>query len=389
MSSRLPLQDIRVLDLSRLLPGPFCTLVLADLGAEVVKLEDTKAGDYLRGVPPAKAGLGGAFYALNRGKKSIAVDLKKREGRQLALKLVEQFDVVVETFRPGVLDRLGLGYDVLQRVRPEIVLCSISGYGQDGPYRDRAGHDINYLAAAGVLAASAGADNSPATLGVQLADVAGGGLWAAIRILAALRAEQGAHLDVSMTEGALSFLVPWFGAYAFSGEPLRRGGAELNGGAARYGSYRTADGKYLSVGALEPKFWAALRSALGQPADMADLMAPPARQQELAGELSARFAERDRDRWAADLADADACVEPVLEMEEVAQHPQHQAREMFFEIDDPQRGSVQLPRLPLGRAPHAVSAAPLHGEHTAEVLRRHGLADDEIEQLLRDKVIRG
>ncbi|MCC6748992.1 MAG: CoA transferase [Deltaproteobacteria bacterium] len=382
-----PLAGVRVLDLSRLLPGPFCTLILAELGAEVVKVEDLGGGDYLRLVPPFKGGLGGAFYALNRGKRSIAVDLKQASGRELLLRLLPSFDVVVESFRPGVLARLGLDYATLAAAHPKLVLCSISGYGQDGPMADRAGHDINYLATAGVLAASGPVGGAPMVPGVQLADVAGGALWATIRILAALKSGVGAHLDVSMTEGVMSFLLPWLGDLAFGGTPLRRGEGTLNGGAACYGAYRGADGGYLAVGALEPKFWTALRTALGQPSDMSDPIAPPARQTELKGELAARLAERSRDEWARELASADACVEPVLEMEELTRHPHHQHRQMFFTLDDATRGPLEMLRLPLG-APVATTPAPTHGQHTDEVLREAGLSDAEIASLRQRGVLR-
>ena len=384
-----PLAGVRVLDLSRLLPGPFCSLILAELGAEVIKVEEPGAGDYLRMMPPVKAGLGGAFYALNRGKRSLCLDLKQPAGRDLLLRLLPRTQVVLESFRPGVLDRLGLGYAALRAVQPRLVLCSITGYGQEGPYRDRAGHDIDYLALAGVLAAGGAPSGAPALPGVQIADLAGGGLWAAVRILAALHQGEGAHLDVSMTEGALSLLLPWLGELAFGGKPLRRGEATLNGGSASYGTYRAADGGWLAVGALEPKFWAALCGALGTKGELSDPMAPPARQATLRGELETRFASEERDAWAARLAKVDSCVEPVLELEELAAHPLHRQRGVFEAVEDRERGSLRLPRLPLGQA--AASGprpAPRLGEHSQEVLREAGISDDEIARLRADGVVR-
>ncbi len=269
-----PLQGVRVLDLSRLLPGPFCSLILAERGAVVVKVEDPRQGDYLRAFPPARGGLGGAFYALNRGKRSLALDLKAPAGREGLLRLLPRYRVVLESFRPGVMDRLGLGYEALRQANPEVILCSISGYGQDGPLRQRAAHDINYQALSGVLALGGEAGGAPALPGVQIADLAGGGLWPAVRILALLAAGRGGHLDVSMTEGALSLLLPWLGNLALDGQPMRRGAEPLNGGAARYRPYRTADGRYLAVGALEPKFWSSLCAQLGIPAAAPDATAP-------------------------------------------------------------------------------------------------------------------
>jgi alpha-methylacyl-CoA racemase len=384
-----PLAGVRVLDLSRLLPGPFCSLILAELGAEVIKVEEPGAGDYLRMMPPVKAGIGGAFYALNRGKRSLSLDLKQPAGRDALLKLLPRAHVVIESFRPGVLDRLGLGYEAMRAVQPWLVLCSITGYGQDGPYRDRAGHDIDYLALSGVLATCGARDGTPALPGVQIADLAGGGLWAAVRILAALHQGEGAHLDVSMTEGALAMLLPWLGDLAFGGKPIRRGESPLTGGSACYSPYRTSDGRYLAVGSLEPKFWAALCKALDMEGELSDPMAPPARQQVVRAELEARLAGEKRDVWADRLAKADACVEPVLELEEVAEHPLHRKRDAFETVKDGERGELRLPRLPLGPvATTGPRPAPKLGEHSQEVLREAGFSEDEIAALRKSAVVR-
>lgn len=385
--SSAPLSGVRVLDLSRLLPGPFCSLILSELGADVVKVEDTGAGDYLRTFPPQREGLGGAFYALNRGKRSIAVNLKRPEGRELLLRLLPRYQVVLESFRPGVLERLGLGFETLRAAQPEVILCSITGYGQDGPLAQRAGHDINYLALAGALAAGGAAQGAPALPGIQVADIAGGGLWATIRILAALHSGGGVHLDVSMTEGVLAFLLPWLGELAFGGAPLRRGEGILTGGAACYGVYPTGDGRHLSVGALEPKFFAALAQALGLPGEtLHNPMAPAAEQAAVREQITATLADADRDSSAERLAGADACVEPILEIEELADHPQHKHRGVFYTLDDPLRGPVSLPRLPGCAA--SDTPAPRQGEHTDEVLVEAGLAEAEIERLHRAGVIR-
>jgi alpha-methylacyl-CoA racemase len=383
-----PLRALRVLDLSRLLPGPFCSLILAELGAEVVKVEDTGMGDYLRFFPPQRDGLGGAFYALNRGKRSLALNLKRTEGRDLLLRLAPRFEVVIESFRPGVLHRLGIGYEALRAVNPGIVLCSISGYGQDGPLAQRAGHDINYLALAGVLAAGGPVGHRPLLPGVQIADVAGGALWAAIRILAALQGGGPAHLDVSMTEGSMAFLLPWLGDLAFGGQPLRRGRGTLNGGAACYNVYPAGDGGHLAVGALEPKFFAKLLESLGLSADgLNNPMAPAEEQAQQRAELERVFAGAGRDEWAERLAPADACVEPVLEMDELEEHPQHRQRGMFYALDDPRRGAVTQLRLP-GSTDPGRTPAPLQGEHTDEILAEAGLGTEEIDELRRTGVVR-
>ncbi|HEY0194251.1 MAG TPA: CoA transferase, partial [Kofleriaceae bacterium] len=229
------LDGVRVLDLSRLLPGPFLTMILADLGADVVKVEDPKLGDYMRNFPPAKGGMSGRYLAVNRGKRSIVLDLKAPAGRNALLRMAARADVVVESFRPGVLDKLGVGYAALAAANPGIIVCSISGFGQTGPYVDRAGHDVGYQALAGVLAMGGEAGGAPWMPGVQLADLAGGALWSATAILAALvgrhRTGRGAHLDISMTEGALALATAELGNLACGHAPTR-GVEALNGGLA-------------------------------------------------------------------------------------------------------------------------------------------------------------
>src|SRR6266545_2441290 len=268
-----PLDGICVLDLSRLLPGPFLTMVLSDMGADVVKVEDPRLGDYMRQIPPARAGMSGRFLAVNRGKRSLALDLKTEAGVDAFLRMVERADVVVESFRPGVMARLGVGWDALERRNPRLVLCSISGYGQDGPYVERAGHDLNYIGLAGVLAMGGTRGGAPAMPGVQIADLVG-----------RARTGRGAWLDISMTEGALALLAAELGNIEAGAETPTRGRASLNGGMACYGVYETRDGKYVSVGALEPKFWLAFNRAIGRREDVSELLAPPARQEAVRSE---------------------------------------------------------------------------------------------------------
>ncbi len=383
-----PLSDaltgIRILDLSRLLPGPFLTMVLADMGADVVKVEDPRVGDYLRALPPAKGGIGGRYLAINRGKRSLALDLKAPAQRDVFLRMVERADVVVESFRPGVLDKLGIGYAQLAAANPKIIVCSISGYGQTGPYAHRAGHDLDYIALAGVLAMGGPAGGAPVMPGVQIADLAGGALWSATAILAALvgrhRTGKGAHLDISMTEGALTLLAAELGNHECGVRPTRSSEG-LNGGLACYGVYRTLDDRYLAVGALEPKFWIALNQAIGRPPNVAELIGKPADQAKTRAELAAIFATKSAADWHAALAQHDCCVEIVVEVDELADHPLHRAREVFFTIDGGDKvGPIRQIRTPIGKPTNALPP-PRLGQHTREVLGEYGFSDAEVAAL--------
>jgi len=361
-------------------------MVLADMGADVVKIEDPRMGDYLRGMPPlAKGGMSGRFLAVNRGKRSIALDLKVAAARDAFLKMVEHADVVVESFRPGVIDKLGIGYAQLTARNPKIVLCSISGYGQTGPWADRAGHDLNYIATAGVLGMTGPAGGAPQMPGVQIADMAGGALWGATAILGALvgreRTGTGAHLDISMTEGALALLAAEIGNLACGAKPSR-GTEALNGALSVYAIYKTKDGRYLSVGALEPKFWIALNQAIGRPPNVGEIVGNAEQQARVRSELAAIFETKTLAEWTAFFEGKDCLVEPVLEVDELAAHPLHQARGVFFEIDGGDGiGPLQQVRTPVG-TPANASPPPRLGQHTRDVLLEYGLSEAEITALL-------
>jgi crotonobetainyl-CoA:carnitine CoA-transferase CaiB-like acyl-CoA transferase len=283
------------------------------------------------------------------------------------------------------MEKWGLGYDALSAANPGLVMLRISGYGQDGPYRDRAGHDLNYIAIGGALAMTGPRGGAPQMPGVQLADLAGGGLWGATGVLAALvgrgASGQGRHLDISMTEGALALLSAELGNVDCGAHPTR-GMANLNGGLACYNIYRTKDARYLAVGALEPKFWLALNAAVGRQTTVAELIPEAPIQAKARAELAAIFATRTAAEWTAALASSDCCVELVTEMDELADHPLHQAREVFFTLDaGPGIGAVRQARTPLG-APSSPRRPPLQGENTREVLAEYGFADAEITALM-------
>jgi crotonobetainyl-CoA:carnitine CoA-transferase CaiB-like acyl-CoA transferase len=389
----MPLEGMRVLDLTRLLPGPFCTLLLADMGADVIKVEDTGAGDYLRFTPPlSSSGMSVHFHTLNRNKRSIAVDLKKREGRELLLELATWADVLVEQFRPGVMDRLGLGYDTIKEVNPSIVYCSITGYGQDGPYRGVAGHDINYLGYAGVLDLTGAVDGPPVICGVQIADLGAGGMFGALSILMAyiyvMKTGEGQHVDVSMTDGSVSWLTVNTGELFLSGTGPERGTQVLQGAFPCYGVYEASDG-YMAVGALENKFWQRLCEILGRPE-----YGPEQFNMEKTGEIFAwltdEFKGKSRSEWMEVFANEDACVSPVLSVTEMASDPQVLHREMVVEVEDTKVGRMKTLGIPVkfGATPGGIRrSAPGLGEHTTEVLEMLGCSAGDIERLRAGGVV--
>jgi alpha-methylacyl-CoA racemase len=385
------LQGLRVLDLTRLLPGPFGTLILADLGADVVKIEQPGAGDYLRMLPPLLDGVGARFRAVNRGKRSVALDLGCDAGREVLLRLARDADVVVEGFRPGVVDRLGIGFAALCKVKSDTILCSISGYGQTGPLAKRGGHDINYLALSGLLAELSG-HGPPRPPPVQIADLVGGGLYGVVAILAGLeqrRREGGPlHLDISMTEGVLALIASELADLLAAGEGrLPPGEALLTGGLATYGVYPAADEKLISVGALEPKFSAGLGSLLGFEARTDDMTAGPERQRELRAQIAQTLASRNRDAWMELLGGHDVCCEPVLAPGEVVTHPQHVARGVLRSGETSWGLSADGPvHTPCTRA-GSDRVAPQLGEHSREVLREAGFEEARIEALVAADVI--
>jgi crotonobetainyl-CoA:carnitine CoA-transferase CaiB-like acyl-CoA transferase len=387
-SADLPLSDLRILDLSRLLPGPYASLLMADLGARVDKLEEPVLGDYLRHIPPLRDDRGAMFEVLNRNKRSIALDLKSEKGGNAFRRLVLNYDVLVEGFRPGVMERLGLGHQRLAKENPRLIYCSISGYGQTGPDRLRSGHDLNYIARSGVLGHGGPAEGPPAFPGVQIADVAGS-LLAVAGILSAVhergRTGRGRYVDVALADSSLAFLHASLGSQLLLGEDaelLARGRGRLNGGLACYNIYRTADGRYLSVGALEPKFFGALCQRLNR-LDLLDRAdGSPEGEAQVKNALADIFLQKPLSEWLPQLSDPDLCVEPVLEDQEVLTSPLLKARGLLVQLEEGNGKSATHLRtpLPIGRRPP--TPAPALGEHGVEILREAGFSTEEIDQIL-------
>lgn len=395
-----PLDGVRVLDLSRLLPGGFCSLLLADYGAEVLKVEDTGMGDYVRWSPPYYEGAepsarSALFLALNRNKRSIRLNLKDEGGREVLLRLVREHDVLLESFRPGVLDRLGVGYERLREENPRLVYCAITGYGQDGPYRERSGHDMNYLGLNGLLALTGEAGGAPVQSAGQIADLGGGALMAAFGILTALRERdrsgRGQLVDISMFDGSLSWLAMVAARTFAEGRAQRRGELELAGALLCYRPYACADG-WVTLGALEPKFWQAWCRGVGRE----DLI--PAQFERAGSEAHAEveriFAERTRAEWTAFAGEHDCCLEPVLELDEALDSELVRAREMVAELDQPgAQGRVRLLGLPvkLSETPGDANRTPGPGlgEHTQAVLEALGYDEAERTQLEETGAVAG
>ena len=383
--NRPPLQAIRVLDLTRLLPGPMCTLHLADLGADVIKIEDTGVGDYVS-VPVREM--------LNRNKRGIRLDLKQAEGVEILLQMCERADVLVEGFRPGVMSRLGLGYDVIQSRNPRLVYCSISGYGQTGPLSQKAGHDLNYCGFAGVAEQVGISSGQLALSNLPMGDLLGGTMLAVMGILAALfdaqRTGQGRHVDVAIADGVLAHAVLPLAGLHSEGRTPPPGGDKLTGALPCYGLYPTQDGRYLAVGTFEPKFWARFCTILARP-ELTEHHIP--KTQSLSDWVRKGVGEAVRAHplayWVQLLEGADCCVTPVLRLDEARDLPHFKARDMWVQVQTTQGEQMTQTAMPVkmtGFNFEVRCPAPIQGQHTREVLGELGLDFAVIEALFQRKV---
>lgn len=387
-----PLSSLKVLDFSTLLPGPFASLLLADLGAEVLRIESPTRMDLVRVLPPHVDGVSASHAYLNRNKRSLALDLKKPEALEVVRRLVAEYDIVLEQFRPGVMDKLGLGYEALKAINPRLIYVSITGYGQTGPYKDRAGHDLNYLALSGLSSYTGRRDSGPLPLGMQVADIAGGSLHGVIGLLAAVIARhstgQGQHVDISMTDCAFSLHAMAGAGYLAAGQEPDMENQALNGGSF-YDYYRTRDGRWLSVGSLEPQFMQQFCAAIGRP-ELAALGLSPKDQKALKREIEIEIEKHDLADWQQRFAALDACVEPVLKLSEAVEHPQLKARGVVTEV--PREGRAAQRQLACPIRFSAGLEPPRHigvavGAHSDEVLRELGYDAEQIAALRASKAL--
>ena len=384
--ARAHLTGVTVLDFGRLLPGPFCSMLLADMGAHVIKVEDPRGGDYARYHPPLlESGEGAFFGALNRNKLSLTLDLKHPDARGLIARMIPDVDVVLETFRPGVMERLGCDHATLSAINPGLITCAITGFGQDGPMSGRAGHDIGYLALSGLLEQTGlSPASAPVIPGFQVADLAGGALYGALGITAALYARtqhgEGAFIDISMSEGALSLHAPEH-ARQRAGSVEARGEGLLTGGVPCYGVYETADKQWIAVGALEPKFWLEFIALLGLEHLGSDSLDTGERGEAVRAQVAEVLKSRTRQQWTEVFGQHDVCCEPVCSPREALEHQLFKSREMFFMLQ-----GVTYTRTPLSAITHQGTPAPGLGQHTDAVLSQWCDAD-EIAQLRAAGVI--
>ncbi|HEY6420053.1 MAG TPA: CaiB/BaiF CoA-transferase family protein [Candidatus Binataceae bacterium] len=402
MAGPAPLSGIKILDLTKLAPGPFCTMILGDLGAEVIKIEEPGVPTGRRAQQAGPAGVqniaagfsGNPFNALNRNKKSVGLNLKSGPGREIYHRLAWRADVIVEEYRPGVAKRLGIDFESIRARNPKLIYCAITGYGQNGPYRDMVGHDLNYIATAGVLS-MLGRPGQPPTIPHNIiADYAGGGMHGAIGVLAALMARthtgRGQYVDISMMDGSLALLAQSFATFFANGQVPQRGETILDGGIPNYNVYATSDGKFITIGSIEPWFFANLCRTLGRE-DLVPHEFNSAKRAEIQQFFTDTFKTKTRDEWFNLLSKSDICVGRMLTLDEVPNDPQVKARKMVVELDAPDGQKVKQVGISvkLAETPGSIrSLAPQLGQHTDEVLGELGYPQEQIDRWREEGAVR-
>ncbi|WP_254434180.1 CaiB/BaiF CoA-transferase family protein [Halobacillus sp. Marseille-Q1614] len=376
----LPLDGIRILDLTRLLPGPYCSLLLADFGADVIKVEAPDVGDYARWNDPKIGDQSALFLSLNRNKRSVTLNLKDKKDQGIFIELVKTADVLIESFRPGVMERLDLGYDVLKKSNPQLIYCAITGYGQTGPYAYEPGHDLNFLSYSGLLHLQGQPNGKPLIPSVQIGDIGGGSLMAAVGILLSIidgqKSGKGQFVDISMLDGAVSWMQTILpDSWADPDQTPGRGELTLNGGKACYEVYRTKDHRYLSVGALEFKFWKNFCEVIGKKELIEKLEVPVEQQRSMKIEIEEIIGQKTLKEWMILFEGIDACVSPVLTPKEVMDHEQIKERNMIEEVTHPKLGPMKQINNPIkltGKKLSLRRQPPGLGEHNEEIFEELG-----------------
>ncbi len=389
-----PLRGLRILDFTRLYPGPLATMMLGDMGAEVIKIEDLSSPDYMRFYPPYVNGESAGYLAVNRSKRSLALNLKADGGRDIFWRLVRRSDVVIEPFRPGVLDNMGLGYEKARDINSGIIYVSLTGYGQSGPYAGHAGHDINFIGYAGILAATGSSRTGPVIPGPQLGDIAGGAYMTVIATLAALTARHatglGQKVDVAMLDGLLPLMTLQAAHGWATGESFAPDEAPLSGGLACYGVYSCSDGKFMALGILEEKFWKKFCKMALRPDWEGQFLVRGDDALRLRGEIAELFITKTRDEWAHIAAGADICLTPVLSVNELDEDEHIRARGMIIEQEHPVCGKQKGVGVPIkfSQTPGRPGCpAPALGQDTAAILAESGFTPDEIAAFKKDGII--
>jgi len=389
-----PLEGIKILDCTRLLPYQYCTMLLGDLGAEILKIEEPRVGDYGRWGDVSRSYESVAFVMTNRNKKSMKLNLKHETGKEIFKKLASAYDVVVESFRPGVMDRLGLGYKEIQKINPEIIYCSATGYGQKGPYRDKPGHDVNYLSISGILSWTGEHTGRPVIPGIPFGDMAGGGVFPALAIIAALlgkeRTGRGQYIDTCQTDVLTSFNLLNFAQVLAQKKGQKARPVNIRGGMLCYNTFKTRDGKFVALGAVEPKFWRNFCKAVGREDWIPNHFLPYEEGGDATEELKDLFASKTQKEWAEILENVDTCFTPILTPDETLENHHLKERGIITTMEDPKRGeTIQLEfpakfsdDLNLKRSP-----APFFGEHTREVLTNLGYTELQVKKFQNDGVI--
>jgi len=381
-----PLDGLRVLDLSRLMPGPLCTMILGDLGADVTKVEQPGTGDYARSAPPFVGDTGAIFLMLNRNKRSITLNLKNGEAQEVVHKLAERSDVFVESFQPGVAERLGVGYPAISQMNQRIVYCSISGYGQTGPYRDLVGHDLTYTAYSGAIGATGLEEGPPVIPALQVADIQGG-IYAAVGILASLyrreKTGKGEFIDISLMDAAVASMILPF-SFHFAGLPTERGTLPLSGAVPFYNVYETADRKFISIAPLEEKFWVELCRLLGLERYQDQQYAIGAQTLQIRANLAKLFRQKRRDEWLKILNEREIPCAPVKDIAEVPDDPHVRSRNMIFQMETESFGRLNQVATPIRMCQEPLSARsppPRLGEQTIEILQGLGYSANDLKRL--------